>query len=101
MTGLVGFISANDSVNGVVEAVQERAGVQVLCLGIRFGVDDFLGSEHNCGKLLLPLLVALSSDRVSLGHDPENLSNDGTSNGLVAVAVPSSPHALVRSWAGP
>jgi len=32
---------------------------------------------------------------------PENLLNDGTSNGLVALAVPCPPHALVRPrpWA--
>jgi len=29
------------------------------------------------------------------------LSDDRTSDGLVAVAVPSSPHALVWSWARP
>lgn len=70
-------------------------------LGIGFGVDDFLGSEDNYGELLLPLLVALSSRGVSLRDDPENLPNDGTSHGLVPLAVPSSPHALVRSRAGP
>ena len=29
---------------------------------------------------------------------PENLLNDGTSHGLVALAVPSPSHALVRPW---
>lgn len=33
--------------------------------------------------------------------EPENLLNNGTSHGMVSIAVPSSPNALVRSRAWP
>jgi hypothetical protein len=33
--------------------------------------------------------------------EPENLLNDGTSHGLVPIAMPSSPDALIRSRAWP
>lgn len=38
---------------------------------------------------------------MNLTDDPENLLNDRTSHGLVSIAVPSSPHTLIRSWPWP
>lgn len=32
LTGLGGFVSAYDGVDGIIESVQERVGVEVLCL---------------------------------------------------------------------
>lgn len=36
---------------------------------------------------------------MSFSDDSENLLDDGTSDGLVPIAVPSPSDALIRSWA--
>lgn len=39
--------------------------------------------------------------KIKENPEPENLLNDRTSHGLVALAVPSSPDALIRSGTRP
>lgn len=41
------------------------------------------------------------TEKTKMNPEPENLLNDGSSNGLVALAVPSPSDTLVRPWPWP
>jgi len=59
------------------------------------------GDPNQTGGVRLVIGGKEESIEEKEGKKPEYLSNDGTSDGLVAVGVPGFPHALVGSWAGP
>lgn len=45
--------------------------------------------------------IGWSEKETKENPEPENLLNNRTSHGLVPIAMPSSPHAIVRSWPWP